>query len=453
LQSLSPGAWVILALALLSSVLIAMQRMEEKAPFTFWVFHYGHVSTYQPVIDRWNEQHPDAQVDMVHLHLIAMERRLLSGFMAGTPVADLIEVERRVAARAFMGPDELIGFYDLTDRLRAEGLLESFNRPSLSPWMKHGKIYGIPHDVHPVLLAYRWDIIEAAGIDITGVETWRELFETLRPLMQDFDGDGRPDRYILGGWPAFQAFVEAMIRQAGGAFFTPDGEIVFASERNARTLAEVVSWCVGPDRVCTDARDSTVSGHRQRLEGTVLCSIIPDWQVSVWRNENPGMSGKVKLMPLPAFEPGGRRTSVWGGTMLGITKSTRDFETAWQLARELYVSREVAEITFRGTGIIPPNRDFWDMPVFDEPEPYFAGQPVGRLFIEQAPYVPERSSSPFEQMAMEKMSSVAVLLQGYAERERKYSAEELLPEARRLLRRAEDEIRSHMARTLSFENL
>eukprot|EP01034_Spumella_vulgaris_P019931 gene19931-25505_t len=51
-----------------------------------------------------------------------------------------------------------------------------------------------------------------------------------------------------------------------------------------------------------------------RLDGTVLCSILPDWQAGTWKNYLPGLGGKVKLMRLPAWEPGGRRTSVWGGT-------------------------------------------------------------------------------------------------------------------------------------------
>lgn len=429
-------------------MLIALHQVRNKAPLSFWIFHYGHAPNYEPTLERWNEENPEHRVDMIHIHLLALERRLLSSFVAGTPAADLIEVEKRVASRAFMGPVDSIGFYDLTDVLAEEGLLEDFVAPALTPWTTRGRIFGIPHDVHPVLLAYRFDLMEEAGIDITGIETWDELFDTLRPMMKDFDGDGRPDRYILGGWPTHREFVEAMIRQAGGSFFDLDGNITLSSDINARTIAEVVSWSVGPDRVLADARENTVSGHRLRLDGTVLCSIIPDWQVGVWKTENPGLGGKIKLMPLPAFESGGRRTSVWGGTMLGITRETEDFDTTWKVAKALYLSAEIAEATFRGSGIIPPARSLWSLPVFDEPDPYFAGQAPGRVFIDQAPYVPPRSSSPFEYMAFEKASSMAVLLFGYAQRERKYTAEELIPEAKRLLERATAEIQTHMDRAV-----
>ena len=43
-------------------------------------------------------------------------------------------------------------------------------------------------------------------------------------------------------------------------------------------------------------------------------------------------------MPLPCMDPlEGRRTSVWGGTMLGISKTTKDLDTAWTFARQLYL--------------------------------------------------------------------------------------------------------------------
>ena len=246
-------------------------------------------------------------------------------------------------------------------------------------------------------------------------------------------------------------FVDAILRQAGGRYFDDDGRNVFGSDINAHTLATLVSWCVGPDRMCADANEANVSGHRMRLDGTVLCSVIPDWMTSQWKKENPGLSGKLKLMPIPAFEPGGRRTTVIGGTMLAISKSTKDFDAAWAFAKELYRSPEVTETTFRGTGIISPFRSLWNLPFYDEPDPFFCGQPMGRLFINEAPNVPGRSSSPFVQMAMEKAMGVATSLLGYAEREGKYTPAELLPEAKRLLMDVQAQIQSHMDRNVFLE--
>lgn len=451
LERLSPGMWAILVLALGSSALVFALGKPERRGMPFWVFNKVHSLTYRPFVDRWNAAHPENRVDLLLIQIDAYERRLLAGVTAETPIGDILETERRLAARAFLGPPGTIGYYDLTEKLRAEGLLETMNAPSFAPWTSHGRVYGIPHDVHPMLLAYRADLIEAAGIDLTQVETWDEFARVLRPLMQDFDHDGRPDRFPLNGWPTNQIFVESMLRQAGGRYFDDDDRPMLDDELNARTLATIISWTVGPDRICVDVQDQVASGNQQRLDGTMLCQLMPDWMVGQWKRDIPDLGGKVKLMPLPAFTKGGRRTSVWGGTMLGISRKAPDFERAWAFAKAIYLSPEIAEATFRGTGIITPVKTLWTLPVFAEPDPYFCGQPSGRLFIEQAPDVPVRSSSPFERLALDRTIAAAIALRDYAEETKTFAAAALVPEATRLLGVAQGEVRRQIERNAFFQ--
>lgn len=447
-ERLSPGMWVILVLAVGSSGIVLALGKPERHGMPFWIFNKVHRTTYRPFVDRWNEAHPDSRVDLILIQIDAYERRLLAGVTAETPVGDLLETERRLAARSFLGPKESVGFYDLTDRLRAEGLLDTINAPSFAPWTAHGRIYGLPHDVHPVLLVYRADLIEAAGIDLQKVETWDEFARVLRPLMQDFDGDGRPDRYPLNGWPTNQLFLEGLLRQGGGRYFDDADRPMLDDDLNAQLLARIISWTVGPDRICVDVQDQVASGNQQRRDGTMLCQLMPDWMVGQWKKDIPELGGKVKLMPLPAFTPGGRRTSVWGGTMLGISKKAPDFEKAWSFVRTIYLSPEVAEATFRGIGIVTPVKTHWNLPVFDEPDPYFCGQPSGRLFINQAPNVPIRSSSAFERLALERTVVAAIALHDYAESTGTFDAAALVPEAKRLLGIAQAEVRREMERNI-----
>jgi arabinosaccharide transport system substrate-binding protein len=142
-------------------------------------------------------------------------------------------------------------------------------------------------------------------------------------------------------------------------------------------------------------------------------------------------------MPLPAWSEGGRRTSVLGGTMLGLPKVTRGgadtAESAWQFARYLYFSRETAVALYEKTGIITPVRRFWSLPVFDKPNPYFCNQAVGRLFIQQAPEVPARSSSPYVLMADNELLTAYVRLIEFAEQHGRSGESAIRTEAYRLL--------------------
>jgi arabinosaccharide transport system substrate-binding protein len=161
--------------------------------------------------------------------------------------------------------------------------------------------------------------------------------------------------------------------------------------------------------------------------------MMPDWLAGSWKKDNPRIGGKLKLMPLPAWEKGGRRTSVYGGTMIGIAKTSRHFEADWAFVKYLYLSPAQAENLFKVVNIITPVKTLWSQSYYDDPDPFFCGQPSGRLFIDQAPFVPERSSSPYMSTALGDMVGVMVQLQAYADANRIYDLPRLTAKAQALL--------------------
>jgi arabinosaccharide transport system substrate-binding protein len=410
------GSGVLLLMVLLAlgaAALVAARPDATARGRDFWLFAGAHHRMYVPMIADWNASATnDPARDLINLRLLsynALERRMLSAFYTGTPSADLLEVERKIAGNAFKGPPETVGFVDLTDRLRAEGLLEAVNTPSFGPWTSRGRVFGLPHDVHPVLLGYRADLVEAAGIDVSTIETWDDFARVLGPLRKDLNGDGRLDRYLLNMWPNNADHLEVLILQAGGAFFDEQERCVIASDVNAEVLATVAWWCAGPDPIAADAPNFSLAGNQKKADGFVIASFFPDWMCDIWRYEIPQLSGKMKMMPIPAWRKGGLRTSVWGGTMLGIPKAAvrtpEDFERLWGFAKHLYLSEELAKSLWRSGSIVTPVKAFWTIPVYDEPQPYFSGQATGRMFINLAPSIPARSSNPYNTIAMQRVQT------------------------------------------------
>ena len=224
-----------------------------------------------------------------------------------------------------------------------------------------------------------------------------------------------------------------LLLQGGGTLFDEQDRPVIDTPRNAELLARMVSWCVGPDRVAVDVDDFSATGHQQRVDGYAIAYLAPDWMCGIWKMHVPRLAGTVKVMPLPAFEPGGRRTSVRGGTVLGIPKDASDVDAAWEYAKMLYTSPEVARQMYELTDIISPVSSLWDDPVYHQPDPFFSGQAKGKLYIEQAPHVPTRTSSPYNRQAVFLLRDAAVALADFARRERVYDSETLEKEAARLL--------------------
>jgi len=450
-MKLSPGATLIFFLALATSALVALLPDEKPEGIPFWVFTGPNFEAYAAPIEQWSVKHPETPFSMSLLHDSAIERRMISGFLTGSPMADLLETHEIIYPKAYLGPIEQIGFLDITDRLHEEGLYEQFNEASFLQQARFGRFFGLPRAATPVLLAYRADLVEAAGItdaDIAQIETWDDYFRVMQPLMQDLDGDGRPDRYLLSLSEISHDAIRMLVLQNDGVIFDENDRAAFANARNAQTLATLTTWVTGPKRIGIDVPLHGSAGHKQRLDGVVIGTMIPDWMLNLWKLENPQIGGKIKLMPVPAFKRGGRRTSSLGSTMISINKRSENIELCWEMAKELYTSFEVAEHIYRDTGIVTAYKAHWAAAFYHQPDPFCSGQASGTLFIEQIPHVPQTPASPYQNLAYGELVRVMIGLRAYAEKHGIYEAEKLVPEALRLLQISQDQLQALMERNV-----
>jgi arabinosaccharide transport system substrate-binding protein len=149
----------------------------------------------------------------------------------------------------------------------------------------------------------------------------------------------------------------------------------------------------------------TGSGERLRAEGIVLAWLAPDWRAGRTMQNIQSLSGKMKLMPLPPWEEGGLRTSVWGGTMFGFPRNNKNFDDAWKFGKALLFNRDVARSFWETLMIISPVVEFWDDPIYDQKMEFYSDQAIGRLLIEMAPDVPHRSSSVYYPLAVAEVAN------------------------------------------------
>jgi len=443
-MKLSPGSALIFCLAVVTAVIVALLPSKEPSGITFWVFHAPHHTAYSAPIGRWNEAHSEDPFTMSLLHDRAIEHRMISGFLSGTPMADLVETHEFMYAKAYQGPLDQIGFLDITDRLHEEGLYDQFDEASLLKLSTRGRYFGLPLQASPALLAYRSDLTEEAGIteaDIAQIETWDDYFRVMKPLMEDRDGDGRPDRYLLNLSEVNLEVIRMLVLQNDGVMFDESGRPIFANERNAHTLATLTTWITGTSRVTINVpTHGSSAAHKQRLDGLVVGSIVTDWMFNLWKIENPRLAGKIKLMPIPAFERGGRRTSSTGSCMLSINKRSAHIETCWEMAKSLYTSREVAEQIYRDVGLVTAYKGHYEEPFYHQPDPFCGGQATGTLFIEQIPNLPFTAASPYQTLAYAELVNVMMGLCAYAEKQGLYEVEKLEPEALRLLQKSQAQL-------------
>ncbi len=381
-------------------------RSAERPDLIFAIFARNHELAYRPVIPEFEKRH-GVRIQMQRMDARALQSRLQSALLTGAAVPDMVELVNPSMGYFTRGPLEDVGFLDLTDRLRAEGLWDRLVTTRFSLWSSRGRVFALPHDVHPVMLCYRKDITDHLGIDVAKLRTWDEFARMGRSVTKDLNGDGVPDRYALELSATSDSQLSVLARQRGTGLFDAEGRVIFDNEKMADTLI----WCVhqtrGPDRIAYDPGWGQ-SFAKAMTEGLVLFYICPDWRTRQFEMDVPNMAGKLALMPLPAWNDSACRTSCWGGTGLVITKACRKPELAWEFAKFLYLDKEELAQRFRDSHILSPLKDSWDLPEFDRPYAFFSGQRIGRLFAECAPHAPPEYSSPYTTLAQGKLTEAYV---------------------------------------------
>src|SRR6202007_364875 len=104
----SVGIWIIVLIAIASTITVLCLPATPHEGLEMWTFSRVHAGMYDPAIARWNNE-GYTPTTLYVLSQEALTDRMMSGFLAKTPVADLIEVERGVVGRVFSGPVSDIG--------------------------------------------------------------------------------------------------------------------------------------------------------------------------------------------------------------------------------------------------------------------------------------------------------------------------------------------------------
>lgn len=429
-------ALLVLVTALTGLYLFFHPVETSRATLRLWTFASNHAVPYQKAIPSFETAHPGTQLEVQLVHGDAVNSRLRAAFWADLDVPDLVEVEISRAGSFFRGPAEDVGFIDLMPILKRTGYYDRIVQTRFAPYQNRGRIYGLPHDVHPVVLAYRRDLFEELGIDVRQIRTWDDFVRIGREVSVP------GERYMIELSDNNAGHFEMFLFQRDGGYFDAEGALIMDNEVALETLLFFIPLVAGSERIGSDLGSSRL--FTQAVEsGYFLSFICPDWRSKGTETDIPRMGGKMALMPLPAVRAGGRRTSTWGGTMLGITKSCPDPELAWQVAEHMYFNKAELAERFRETNILPPLKDAWEHPAFDEPRAYWSGQKLGRIYADLADDVPPQYASPFIETAKSKMAGVISSCAAYYRENGREGFEEF---ARARLLAAAEEVRRYIQR-------
>lgn len=449
--SLGKPILVMLVLAVVGGACLAFWPENRRtADLVLWVSAEPHLRTYAgaedlpgsrpSLIDKFHSRTGHSvQVQLVSTR--SEDVRLVSMFMSGThDVPDAVEIEISSVAKYFRPPIDQIGLLPLNDFLTRSGWMDKVVRARFAPWTKDGVIFGVPHDVHPVAIAYREDLFKEANVDLAAAKTWPEFQRACLKFRTYFQSHQVPNRHAIELSNNTAEHLIPILLQRHLNPIDGHGYIEMTKDKFVETVAFYAELIAGPTRIAGQVSAGAGGLSRDLAEGHICAFFVPDWRVDLIKQYAPGLTGKMRMMPMPVFESDDARTATWGGTMIGIPRNARNPELSWKLIEYLYFSDDGIAARRQFSSILPPVMTAWKDPIYRRGDPYFGGQQIDQLYIELAKELPARYVTPATATAGAALTKVVIDAADYVENARGDHAQ-LVNQCRAWLTQASEDIR------------
>ena len=258
----------------------------------------------------FNQKYPKIKVNVQEYGLAQNVYERYSVILSsGVGVPDIIQIESDyVQTFAETYPQY---FFDMNGYIDIEGKVDP-SKISTS-YDSEGKLVSIPWDSGPVVMFYREDLFNQAGIDINSIITFEDYILEGKKLKERFPN------ITMTGLPFTQDenLFRCLLVANKSYYLNNKGEITVASSKAIETLQMIkrlIDEGVAKNTINWDG------GIVANKNGELASWIMGGWWGGTIKDQMPEMKGKWKIAPIPAF-PDGARASSSGGAGLSITAS------------------------------------------------------------------------------------------------------------------------------------
>ncbi|TDD96364.1 sugar ABC transporter substrate-binding protein [Actinomadura rubrisoli] len=323
----------------------------------------------------FEQRYPGTKVEVVDIGYDNAYDKITVGLKSGTGLPDVLTVEgSRLPGYigVFRG-----GLYDLTS-------LAGRHKAQFAPadWRnvtdEQGKVFALPWDSGPCALYYRTDMFEKAGIDPNSIAVWDDYVRAGERLKS------KTGKKLLVIDPQEDSTFPMLLQQQGQRYFK-NGEIVVADQRAVRA-ATLLKTLADKDLIAFEKGwDGLVAATKA---GKVATTPYAAWWSGTLTDEMKELKGKFGVVPLPAFDPGGVRTSNNGGSTLAVSGHSANARTAWAFIEFALADAGNQVSMLKNEGLFPAYLPALKDPFVTAPQPYYGGKPALKVFADLSDKVP-----------------------------------------------------------------
>lgn len=294
-----------------------LQAPTEESPsgeITIWDREGDLFEVFNAAIAAFNEKYPNI---VVNHEAVDIGAKLQNTLITGTDVPDGVFLDDQLVA----GYADYL--WDLSDVLAP--YVSDIAPQKVDVNSLDGGIFGVPFDLDPGLLYYNATALEAAGVDVSAIETYDDLLEAARQYQAAVPGSGPihlEQSPFLG-----QLQLEMYASQLGTSIANADGELRLDSPEY-RQILEFLDT-VSKEGLGTRAEylgptdiETLESGQQVFYPWAIWFSFAPQQLLTETQ-------GDWRAIPLPAWQDGGARSGAMGGSSFILPKGGENSELAW----------------------------------------------------------------------------------------------------------------------------
>lgn len=348
--------------------------------------HYGSEplkSGLQDMVDEWNSANPDIQVTTQAVKYDDLLKTITIQQTSGRS-ADIVQSYSLWGGQL----DKANVLAEVPDDVVAD-ISSAYSPTAIGSAEVDGKIVGYPTEVQTYALFYNKKLLAEAGYDAPP-QTWDEMAEIAAATTQtDAAGNTTVEGFGLhGGWDSAAVHPwQSLMQSAGGSFLSDDGtEATFASEAGVAALEfEAQLFEDGS----ADLGFNTLAGFPANQ---TAMTINAGWWIGSLKTIMGEEYANIGVAPVPGPEAG-QVGSVGYGFFMGVTKSSKKQDAAWEFLTWLNAEKNADGVTRMGEfqydqGTIPGRTD--DATVLAD----VAADPNLQVFVDALTYAVPESNSP-----------------------------------------------------------
>lgn len=351
---------------------------------TVWSWNIA-AKSLQRLVPEFNQAYPNIRVN-VDMTGARMQARLMLSLASGVGAPDVSQFELSDAPR-YIATGRLADLTPLAAKYRDQFPASLWDNCTLD-----GKVYAIPWDMGPCAVYYKRDIFARCGINPEKIETWDDYIEAGKVILQKTGG--RTKMLPLGS-NSLRSMFELLIQQNGGQVFDAEGRLAINTPQAREVLATIQR--MRESGICSD-----VAAWGQEFMAGFNDDTIATYPNAVWfagtiKDSSKDFAGKKPdwgVFKLPALKRGGLRVANLGGSVLVVPAQGTNKEAAWAFVEYALCTRAGQISQYRSMSLFPAFLPALEDPFLDEPDPFFGGQAVGRLFATDVTKITRLNRTP-----------------------------------------------------------